>query len=119
MHFNSRLQFYFVTYLFFLLTLSVHSIIVVNLWNACLDVSVEKNVFPISLIQSSDYYQLCPSQEQHWRRFGSSEFRMHILRTSEPLVDKHISLQHNGYVHFHNETRTTVARWYGADHEEL
>ncbi len=85
----------------------------------CVDVSLEENYFPISLIQSSNYYQVCPTQREHWRRFGSGEFRMHILRTSEPLIDKFVYLQHNGYIHFHNETRQTVAKWYGAEHEDL
>jgi hypothetical protein len=90
-----------------------------NVWHSCVDVAVEENIFPVSLLQSSDYYQVCPSSQEHWRRFGSSEFRMHILRTTEPFVDRYVSLKHNGYVHFHNETRLTVAKWYGADHEEL
>jgi len=85
----------------------------------CVDVSVEENIFPISLIQTSKYYQVCASKQEHWRRFGSSKFGMHILRTSEPLVDRYVYLQHNGYVHFHNETRQTVAKWYGAQHEDL
>jgi hypothetical protein len=119
MYFISHLQSYFIIFLFFFLTLSVHSIIFVNLWNICVDVSVEENIFPISLIQSSDYYQVCPSQDEHFRRFGPSQFRMHILRTSEPFIDKYVYLQHNGYAHFHNETRITFAKWYGADHEEL
>ncbi|UJR21152.1 hypothetical protein I4U23_024251 [Adineta vaga] len=100
-------------------TISVNSVIFVNLWNTCVDVSVEENIFPISLIQSSDYHQVCPSREEHWRRFGSSLFRMHILRTAEPLIDRYIELQHNGYVHLHNESKITVAKWYGAEHQEL
>jgi hypothetical protein len=109
----------FLVCFFFVLTLSVHSILFINIWNLCVDVAVEENAFPASLIQSSDYYQVCPSREEHWRRFGSSAFRMHILRTSDPLIDKHVYLQHNGYVHFHNESLVTVAKWYGAKHEDL
>ena len=90
-----------------------------NVWHSCVDVSVEENIFPISLVQSSGYYQVCPNSQEHWQRFGSSEFRMHILRTTEPFVDKYVSLTHNGYVHFHNETRLTVAKYYGAEHEDL
>lgn len=90
-----------------------------NFWNVCVDVSVEENIFPISLIQSSTYYQVCPSHREDWRRLGTSQFRMHILRTSEPLVDKYIDLYHNGYVHLHNETRALVVKRYGLEHEEL
>ena len=115
MYFISLLQWYF----FFFLILSVHSILFVNVWYSCVDVSVEKNIFPISLIQSSKYYQVCAPDKEHWRRFGSSQFRVHILRKSEPLVDKYIYLQHNGYAHFHNETKITAAKWYGAGHEDL
>ena len=115
----SRIQSYSIVYFFLLCTISVHSIIFVNIWNTCVDVSVSENSFPISLIQSSSYYQVCASKRGHWRRFGSSTFRMHILRNSEPLVDRYIDLQHNGYVHLHNETLTTVAKWFGAAHEEF
>lgn len=116
MYFNSPCL---IIYCLFLLTVSVQSIIFVNLWNSCVDVAVEENTFPFSLVQSSDYYQVCPARDEHWRRFGSSVFRMHILRTSEPTIDRYIHIQHNGYAHLHNETRLTVAKWYGADHEEL
>jgi len=119
MYFISHLQSYFIIYIFFLFTISIHSIIFINVWDLCVDVSVEKNIFPISLVQASTYYQVCRAREEHWRRFGSSEFRMHILRTSEPFIDKYVDIQHNGYVHLYNETRLTVAKWYGAEHEEL
>ncbi|CAF2561273.1 unnamed protein product [Rotaria sp. Silwood2] len=119
MHFVSHLQSYFIICIFFLFTISVDSILFLNFWHSCVDVSVEENIFPISLIQSSEYYQVCPSARDHWRRFGSSVFRMHILRTSEPLIDKYVDIYHNGYVHFHNETRTTVVRRYGTEHEDL
>ena len=102
-----------------LVVVSVHSILFFNRWSSCVDVSVERNFFPLSLIQSSDYHQVCPSSDEHWRRFGALPFRMHIMRTSEPRVDKYIELQHSGYVHFHNETRFTVAKVYGAAHEDL
>lgn len=101
------------------LVASVHSIFFFNRWTSCVDVSVERNFFPLSLIQSSAYDQICPSADGHWRRFGALPFRMHILRTAEPLIDKYIELQHSGYVHFHNETRFTVAKVYGAAHEDL
>ena len=97
----------------------MHSIIFVNLWDSCVDVSVTANSFPLSLIQSSKYYQVCTTTREHWRRFGSSLFRLHILRTSEPFVDKYIDVLHNGYVHLHNESYATVAKWYGASHEEF
>ena len=42
-----------------------------NVWHSCVDVAVEENIFPVSLLQSSDYYQVCPSSQEHWRRFGS------------------------------------------------
>ncbi|CAF1524445.1 unnamed protein product [Rotaria magnacalcarata] len=119
MYFNFRFQFYFIIYLFCLLTLSVHSVIFVNVWNTCVDVSVEENIFPLSIIQSSKYFQVCVGQTEGWNRFGSSLFRMHILRTSEPYIDRYVELKHNGYVHLHNETRLTVARWNGAQHEDL
>ena len=119
MPFISHIQSYSIIYCLFLCTISVRSIIFVNVWSVCVDVSVTENGFPISLIQSTSYYQVCPSVREHWRRFGSSIFRMYIIRTSEPLVDKYIDLQHNGYVHFHNETLSTVAKWYGAGHEEF
>ena len=119
MHFYSHLQSYFIIYIIFICTISVHSIIFVNLWESCVDVAVEENIFPISLIQSNEYYQVCASEQEHWRRFGSSSFRMHIKRTSEPLLDKYIDLQHNGYAHLYNETRVTFAKSYGAGHEEL
>jgi len=119
MHFISHLQFYVIISIFILFTISVHSIIFVNIWDRCIDVSVDENIFPISLIQSSEYYQVCTTQQEHWRRFGQSEFRMHILRTSEPFVDKYVYVKHNGYVHFYNESRLTVAKWYGAEHEDL
>ena len=109
-----------VTLLLLLLAVrSVRSILFINRWNTCVDVAVESNAFPLSLIQSSDFYQVCQSGEEHWRRFGSAVFRMHILRKSPPLVDKYVHLQHNGYVHLHNETFVTVAKWYGATHEDL
>jgi hypothetical protein len=119
MQFNPHLRFYFIIFLLLIFTSSVHSIIFINAWDTCVDVSVEENIFPISLIQSSEYYQVCPTRQDHWRRFGSSEFRMHILRKSEPVIDKVVYLQHNGYVHFYNESRQTVAKWYGAAHQEL
>jgi hypothetical protein len=119
MHFISPLRSYFILYIFFLFIISVHSLLFINIWHSCVDVSVEENIFPISLIQSSGYYQVCPTSQEHWRRFGSSQFRMHILRTTEPYIDKYVYLQHNGYVHFHNETRLTLAKWYGASHEDL
>jgi hypothetical protein len=115
MHFNSH----FIIYIVFLFTISVHSLIFINVWDTCVDVAVEENIFPISLIQSSEYYQVCADSEEHWRRFGPSSFRMHVRRTSEPIVDKVIYLQHNGYAHFYNESRITVAKWYGAAHEDL
>jgi len=115
MHFIFHLQVYFV----FLSIISVRSIIFINLWDKCVDVSVDKNIFPVSLVQSSSYYQVCATLEDHWRRFGPSLFRMHILRTSEPFIDKYVYLQHNGYVHLHNESRITLAKWYGAEHEDL
>lgn len=99
--------------------ISVRSIYFFNVWHSCLDVAVETNVFPVSLIQTSKYYQVCPGGKEHWQRFGSTEFRMHIIRTTEPLVDKYVYLQHNGYIHFHNETKQTIAKWYGAEHEDL
>lgn len=102
-----------------LLPIAVRSLLFFNIWHSCVDVSVEENRFPISLIQSNAYYQVCPASQEHWRRFGSSEFRMHILRTSEPFVDKIIYLNHNGYVHFHNESRLTLAKSFGATHEDL
>ena len=119
MYFISHLQSYLILFIFCLLTLSIHSLIFVNVWHSCVDVAVQENIFPISLIQSFDYYQVCPGHQEHWRRFGSSSFHMHILRTSEPLVNKSVYLQHNGYIHFHNETKQTVAKWYGAEHEDL
>lgn len=119
MHFNSHLQFYVIIYVIYFFTISVHSLIFINVWHSCVDVSVEENIFPISLIQSNKYYQVCLDSQEHWRRFGSSQFRMHILRTSEPLVDKYVYLQHNGYAHIHNESLVTVAKWYGAEHIDL
>lgn len=110
---------YLIIYILLLLPLIGHSLLFFNVWHSCVDVSVEENYFPVSLIQSSVYYQVCASSQEHWRRFGSSQFRMHILRTTEPMVDKVLYIQHNGYVHFHNESRLTVAKWYGATHEEL
>lgn len=102
-----------------LVTISVESIYFFNAGDYCVDVSVARNSFPVSLIQTSEYAQVCRLLEAHWRRFGSGEFRMHILRTAEPTIDKVIYLNHNGYVHFYNESRLTVAKWYGAEHEEL
>jgi len=116
MHLNAYLRYYFLLVFF---TISVHSLIFVNLWHSCVDVSVEENIFPISLVQSADYYQVCTASKEHWRRFGSSDFRMHIVRTTEPFVDHYIYLHHNGYAHLHNETRVSVAKWYGAAHEDL
>lgn len=119
MYFNFRPHHYFIVYILLILISSVRSIIFVNVWNKCVDVTVEENGFPLSLIQTPEYYQVCGGSQAHWRRFGSRLFRMHIMRTSEPVVDKEIVLQHNGYVHLHNDTRLTVAKWYGAQHEDL
>lgn len=116
MHLNTSLIIYI---LVVLLPIIVHSLLFFNVWHSCVDVSVEENIFPISLIQSNAYYQVCAASQEHWRRFGSSEFRVHVLRTTEPFVDKVIYLKHNGYVHLHNESRLTLAKSFGATHEDL